>query len=63
MIYSNNTNDLHLLEAELKRLKELYAETLKKQNDVFNLRELRKRIKLLSARITTAGNQITSSHN
>ncbi|MCW3105612.1 MAG: hypothetical protein JWQ09_118 [Segetibacter sp.] len=59
MIYSKNTHDVLLLRTELRRLKKLYSEALKKEND-FLLKDLRKRIKLLSARLLTCNNPIIS---
>lgn len=51
MIYSKNINNISLLEAEIKRLKILYAQALDKEDDLA-LTELRKKIKLLRTRLT-----------
>ncbi len=51
MIYSKNINNISLLEAEIKRLKILYAQALDKKDDLA-LTELRKKIKLLRTRLT-----------
>jgi hypothetical protein len=61
MIYSKNSNNALLLETELKRLKKLYSESLQKENSVNTVKDLRKRIKVLSNRLVTADHSLTSS--
>ncbi|MDB5250709.1 MAG: hypothetical protein JWQ40_5103 [Segetibacter sp.] len=51
MFYLKKVNDIFLLEAELKKLKILYAELLKKPAASSSLNEVRRMIKVLSARI------------
>lgn len=52
MIYFRNINDITLLEAEIERLRKLYARALIKE-DRLSLKELRKKIKLLKTKLTT----------
>ena len=51
MVYLKKVSDISLLEAELKRLKILYAELLKQPNTSVSLKEVRRMIKVLSGRI------------
>lgn len=52
MIFSKNTTNISLVEAELKHLKSIYTKALG-QSDDSTLKQLRKAIKLLSARLAT----------
>ena len=49
MIFSKNTSNISLIEAELQRLKNIYSKALEAEN-IPTLTELRKKIKVLRAR-------------
>lgn len=51
MLYYKNINDISLLQAELKKLRALYAEELNKKENLSALQQLRTRIKLVASRI------------
>ena len=52
MLYTKNVKDAFLLEVELKRIKLLYANILEQSEDRSILKDLRRRIKELSRRIS-----------
>ena len=63
MIYSSKIQDKQLLEGEFKKLKKLYSEALNKDKTFLNVTDLRKRIKLITAKLSTCNHPITDSNN
>lgn len=63
MLYLKEIKDIMLLEVELKKMKALYAHILRQSEDQSFLKDLRRRIKYISAQINVMQQQTFYANN